>query len=111
MVRGDASAAGLADLVVCESRASSSSPVIFVGEWDPVTAEVRRPIQLAGEDAERYGLAVPLTVETVQSQSVAYQKLYSNLSRLETLPSFSVDAIRRNANFSGFIIGATVERL
>ena len=35
--------------------------MILVGEWDPVSEEVRRPIRLDGIDAERYGLAVPLT--------------------------------------------------
>ncbi|HYI10013.1 MAG TPA: hypothetical protein VEK57_13215, partial [Thermoanaerobaculia bacterium] len=90
---------------------SGSAPVILVGEWDPVSEEVRRPIQLDQIDAERYGLAVPLTAQAVESQSVAYQKLYRTLSRIETLPSFSVGAIRDNTNFSGFIIGATVEPL
>jgi hypothetical protein len=97
---------GTADLVVCESP-----PVILVGEWDPVSEEVRRPIRLNEIDAERYGLSVPLSAERVEAQSLAYQKLYRTLSRIETLPSFSVDAIRQNANFAGFIIGATVERL
>jgi class 3 adenylate cyclase len=101
-----------ADLVVCEANVhNGSEPVILVGEWDPVSEEVRRPIRLDTMEAERYGLAVPLTAEAVQSQSIAYQRLYKNLSRLETLPSFAVSAIRRNENFSGFIIGATVERL
>jgi hypothetical protein len=103
---------GQADLVVCESHLQQEGPpVILVGMWDPVAEEVRRPIQLAGDDAERYGLAVPLTAETVESQSRAYQKIYRTLSRIETLPSFPVQAIRENANFSGFIIGATVEPL
>jgi hypothetical protein len=99
-----------ADLVVCESQ-DDATPVILVGEWDPIAEEVRRPIRLDGTDAERYGLAVPLTAEAVELQTVAYQKLYRSLSRIETLPSFSVDAIRHNSNFAGFIIGATVERL
>ena len=99
-----------ADLVVCESQ-NEATPIILVGEWDPVSAEVRRPIRLDGTDAERYGLAVPLTAQGVELQTVAYQKLYRRLSRIETLPSFSVAAIRDNANFAGFIIGATVERL
>lgn len=99
-----------ADLVVCESQNESSS-VILVGEWDPVSAEVRRPIRLDETDAERYGLALPLTAEAVELQTLAYQSLYRKLSRIETLPSFSVDAIRDNSNFNGFIIGATVERL
>ena len=103
---------GLSDLVVCESLAQNgAAPVILVGEWDPVSEEVRRPIQLDGVDAERYGLATPLTAKAVESQSIAYQKLYRTLSRIETLPSFSVGAIRHNSNFSGFIIGATVEPL
>jgi hypothetical protein len=102
---------GTADLIVCESRLDSATPVIFVGEWDPVSEEIRRPIQLGGEDAERYGLAVPLTEESVQTQSMAYQKLYTKLSRIETLPSFSVQVIRRNASFNGFIIGPKVERI
>jgi hypothetical protein len=104
--------AGAADLVVCESFSQGgSAPVILVGEWDPLSEEIRRPIRLDEVDAERYGLAVPLTAQAVESQSIAYQKLYRTLSRIETLPSFSVDAIRHNTNFSGFIIGATVEPL
>jgi hypothetical protein len=110
MVANEGESVGTADLVVCESQ-NDSTPVILVGEWDPVSEEVRRPIRLNGTDAERYGLAVPLTAEAVELQTVAYQKLYRKLSRIETLPSFSVDAIRHNRNFSGFIIGATVERL
>jgi hypothetical protein len=97
------------DLVVCAQ--SGEAPVILVGEWDPVSEEVRRPIRLDEVDAERYGLAVPLTARSVESQSIAYQNLYRKLSRIETLPSFSVGAIRHNTNFSGFIIGATVEPL
>jgi hypothetical protein len=109
----DTVSVGASDLVVCESHMQQSGPpVILVGEWDPVSEEVRRPIQLDGTDAERYGLEVPLTVEVVESQSNAYQNLYRKLSRLETLPNFSVQAIRQNANFSGFIIGGdAVERL
>lgn len=99
-----------ADLVVCESQSNDAS-VILVGEWDPISEEVRRPIRLDGTDAERYGLAIPLTAQTVETQTAAYQKLYKNLSRIETLPSFSVGVLRDNANFAGFIIGATVERL
>ncbi|HYC62499.1 MAG TPA: hypothetical protein VEK79_23310 [Thermoanaerobaculia bacterium] len=103
---------GRADLVVCESVAHhNGQPLILVGEWDPISEEVRRPIRLDGIDAERYGLAVPLTVQTIESQVVAYHSLYRKLSRLETLPSFSVGAIRENTNFNGFIIGATVEPL
>ena len=109
-IAGADDSSGNADLVVCEAQ-SETNPVILVGEWDPVSEEVRRPIRLDGTDAERYGLAIPLTAEAVELQMVAYQKLYKKLSRLETLPSFSVDAIRHNTNFSGFIIGATVERL
>jgi hypothetical protein len=96
-----------ADLVVCESQ-EEAAPVILVGEWDPISEEVRRPVRI---DAEQYGLSVPLTAEAVELQTAAYQKLYRNLSSIETLPSFSVDAIRHNANFAGFIIGATVERV
>jgi hypothetical protein len=101
---------GVSDLVVCAEQ-NGAAPIILVGEWDPIAEEVRRPIRLDGIDAERYGLAVPLTIQNVESHSIAYQKLYRTLSRLETLPSFSVDAIRHNANFNGFIIGATVEPL
>lgn len=97
---------GGSDLVVAQTQS-----VILVGEWDPVSEEVRRPIRLDGVDAERYGLNIPITAETVESQSVAYQKLYRTLSRIETLPTFSVGALRDNQNFSGFIIGATVEPL
>ena len=97
---------GIGDLVVCESTGT-----LLVGEWDPVSEEVRRPIRLDEVDAERYGLHVPLSADSVEAQSMAYQNLYRKLSRIETLPSFSVGAIRRNNNFSGYIIGATVERL
>jgi hypothetical protein len=104
--------AGSSDLVVCAAREyAGATSVILVGEWDPISEEVRRPIRLDGVEAERYGLATPLTAQGVESQSIAYQKLYRRLSRIETLPSFSVGAIRDNANFSGFIIGATVEEL
>jgi hypothetical protein len=98
--------AGTSDLVVAQTQS-----VILVGEWDPVSEEVRRPIRLDDIDAERYGLRMPITAQSVESQSLAYQKLYRTLSRIETLPTFSVDALRHNQNFSGFIIGATVEPL
>jgi hypothetical protein len=109
-VASDVTDIAAADLVVCESR-GAGEPVILVGEWDPVAEEVRRPIQLGEQDAERYGLAVPLSVETVEQQSESYQKLYRKLCGLDALPSFPVQAIKDNANFSGFIIGETVERL
>jgi len=102
---------GSSDLVVCAASEQAGSSIILVGEWDPISEEVRRPIRLDGTAAERYGLNTPLTAAGVESQSIAYQKLYRRLSRIETLPSFSVGAIRDNANFSGFIIGATVEEL
>ncbi|HEX7151549.1 MAG TPA: hypothetical protein VF618_08690 [Thermoanaerobaculia bacterium] len=107
---GDQDSATYGDLVVCESHLQSGG-VILVGEWDPVSEEVRRPIRLAEDEAERFGLEIPITAETVESQTVAYQKLYQKLSRIATLPSFSIQAIKDNANFNGYIIGETVERL
>jgi hypothetical protein len=109
---GDDDTSAGSDLVVCESHGQDDAPaVIYVGEWDPVAEEVRRPIQLGGEEAERLGLELPITMQAIESQSRAYQKLYRKLARLETLPNFSVSAIRENQNFSAFVIGDTVERL
>ena len=98
------------ELVVCESLGQDGL-VILIGEWDPAAQEIRRPIRLAVEDAERYGLSLPLSAETVASQIGAYQKLYGELSRYETLPSFSLSAIYENENSSAFIIGETVQRI
>jgi hypothetical protein len=111
-VADDVEQFGSADLVVCESHMHTDNGAsILVGEWDPVSEEVRRPIRLDGDDADRYGLARPLTMASVESQSRAYQQLYRKLSRIDTLPSFSIQAIRDNTNFSGFIIGDIVEPL
>jgi hypothetical protein len=57
-----------ADLVVCEAHTGADA-MILVGEWDPVSEEVRRPIQLDGMEAERYGLSVPLSAQGVEQQS------------------------------------------
>ena len=98
------------ELVVCESY-EDDALVILVGEWDGSAAQIRRPIRLALEDAERYGLSIPLSAETVLSQIATYQKLYEELSHYETLPSFPISAIYDNKNSSAFIIGETVQRI
>jgi hypothetical protein len=110
-VDDDWTAGGGADLVVCASSASAGSQVILVGEWDPVSQEIRRPIQIDEEEVERYGLAVPLSVTGLETQRDAYHSLYRKLSRIETLTSFSVGAVRDNNNFQAFLIGAHVEAL
>jgi hypothetical protein len=101
--------ADVADLVVCAGHAQEE--VILIGEWDPVSEEVRRPVRLDSVATDRYGLARPLSVETIEAQTAAYQKLYRKLSSIATMPSFSLGALRGNPNFSGFVIGATVEKL
>jgi hypothetical protein len=101
--------ADVADLVVCAGHAQED--VILIGEWDPVSEEVRRPVRLDSVATDRYGLARPLSVETIEAQTAAYQKLYRKLSSIATMPSFSLGALRGNPNFSGFVIGATVEKL
>jgi hypothetical protein len=110
-VDDDWAAGGGADLVVCASSAGAGSQVILVGEWDPVSQEIRRPIQIDSDAVERYGLAVPLSVAGLETQRGAYHSLYRKLSRLETLTSFSVGAVRDNNNFQAFLIGAHVEAL
>ena len=98
------------ELVVCESYLNDGL-VILIGEWDAAAGEVRRPIRLGVDEAERYGLFLPLSAETVLTQTAAYQKLYEELSQFETLPAFSISTIHENGSFSAFIIGETVQRI
>jgi len=109
---GSGSEAGAGDLVICQSQPESGSdPVLLVGEWDPVSEEVRRPIQLDQREAEQYGLTIPLSADSIESHSTALQRIYRHRQRHDALPSFSVQAIRANANFAGYIVGVTIEPL
>ncbi|MCU1246554.1 MAG: hypothetical protein JWN02_2464 [Acidobacteria bacterium] len=104
--------AGAGDLVICQSQPESGSePMILVGEWDPLSGEVRRPIQLGQSEAEQYGLTIPLSADSIESHSIALQRIYHHRRRHDALPSFSVQAIRANANFAGYIVGTTIEPL
>ncbi|MGZ4778921.1 MAG: hypothetical protein ACXV5L_06970 [Thermoanaerobaculia bacterium] len=102
------------ELVVCvQPEIQDPNGEVLIGEWDPQSDNLDRPIRLPREDFRRlFSLGSTFTGEELGMKKDSVRDLYNRLLSDQTVgPSVSLEAYRNDSTYEAFVLGAVVEKL
>jgi hypothetical protein len=98
------------ELVIC-MRLDADADEVLIGEWDPRSDDVHRPLRIPRSDFQRlFSLNEGVNTETLTSKKQYVREMYLRLSDSSTLPDLRLASFRESA-YDAFVIGTVVERL
>ncbi len=98
-------------LMVCSTGGTADS-IVMIGEFDPVSNELRRSVRLQGSDLQRLlGIELPLRHDNIELRKRSLIDLYQKMSTHQSIPVVQLDAFRERRNFSGFLLADQVEAI
>jgi len=98
------------ELVVC-MRLDADTDEVLIGEWDPRSDDVHRPLRIPRSDFQRlFSLSEGVNTESLTNKKQYVREMYLRLSDSSTLPDLQLATFRESA-YDAFVIGTVVERL
>ncbi|HEX6158922.1 MAG TPA: hypothetical protein VF111_02070, partial [Thermoanaerobaculia bacterium] len=100
------------EIVICmKSIATDGDDEVLIGEWDPRSDDVRRPLRLPRGDFQRlFSLKGELTTEVLTDRKESVREMYERLS-LKTLAPTLALAPYRDGDYDAYVLGDVVEKL
>ena len=101
------------ELVVCARQESDGlTAEVLIGEWDPQSDGVQRPLLMPRSDFQRlFALKNGLTTETLTDRKESVRELYQRLSDRAVAPVLQLAEFRDSGDCEAFLLGETVEKL
>ncbi|HLJ73604.1 MAG TPA: hypothetical protein VKU62_03390 [Thermoanaerobaculia bacterium] len=98
------------EIVVCV-KAENGGGEVLIGEWDPLSDDVRNPVRLPRADFQRlFSLSGELNKETLANNKLSVREIYLRLSDHIYTPAVQLAAFR-DQEYSAFVLGDEVEKL
>ena len=101
------------EIVICV-RADSSDldDEVLIGEWDPRSDDVHRPLRLPRGDFQRlFALRGELTPEMLAGKKESVREMYERLSLKTLAPSLAFGPYRDAREYDAYVLGEVVEKL
>lgn len=99
-------------LVLCSTRAFDDVIIFIIGQWDPMSDEIRDTVEIPKDDLERLlGGSFELDAEAVESRKSVIEKIYRKAPKRPMLERQYLSSFRNDSNFVGFVISEKVEQL
>lgn len=101
------------ELVLCvRPESGQAEDEVLIGEWDPRSDNVRRPVRLPRAEFERL-FAIEGRVDTVMLsvRRDSVRDTYTRLSDENRSPAVPMQSYRLDATYDAFVIGPVVEKL
>lgn len=100
------------ELVICLKSASQDlDDEVLIGEWDPRSDDVRRPLRLPRGDFQRlFSLKGELSAEVLAGRKESVREMYERLSLKSLAPTFAL-APYRSGEYDAYLLGDVVEKL
>ena len=101
------------ELVICV-RADSNDleDEVLIGEWDPRSDDVRRPLRLPRGDFQRlFSLKGELSAELLAARKESVREMYERLSLKSLTPALTLGPYREAGEYEAFVLGEVVEKL
>lgn len=99
------------ELVICVQPEASDEAEVLIGEWDPRSDDVRRPLRMARGDFRRlFALNGDLTIDKLFGKKESVRDLYNRLSEQSREPAVSLQTYRAD-EYERYILGEVVEKL
>ena len=99
------------ELVVCLRSSPEDEGEVLIGEWDPRSDDVKRPLRISRGDFQRlFALNGDLTTDKLLSKKENLRDLYNRLSDRSIEPAVSLETYRAE-DYDRYVLGEVVEKL
>jgi hypothetical protein len=100
------------ELVLCVRPDALDESEVLLGEWDPTSDDVLRPLRLPRGDFDRmFSLSGDLNAERLSFKKHELREIYEKLSDHSGGASMQLELIRMDAQWDAYLLGDTVEKL
>ncbi|HVE70241.1 MAG TPA: hypothetical protein VNI54_02650 [Thermoanaerobaculia bacterium] len=101
------------ELVIClKADSSDLEDEVLIGEWDPRSDDVRRPLRLPRGDFQRlFSLKGVLTAEVLATRKESVREMYERLSLKSLAPALALAPYRDAGGYEAYVLGEVVEKL
>ena len=103
----------MSEIVICLKPGSSADDEVMIGEWDPLSDDVHRPLRMPHGDFERlFALKGDINAQVLDEKKISVRELYFQLSDSRTFEtSVPLAAYRGEHRALTFVLGDVVEKL
>ena len=100
------------EIVICAKMdATDLEGEVLIGEWDPRSDDVRRPLRLPRGDFQRlFALKGELTADILTMKKDSVREMYERLSLKTLAPALALEPYR-SGEYEAYILGDVVEKL
>jgi hypothetical protein len=101
------------EIVICvPSDSNLSDDEVLIGEWDPRSDDVKRPLRLPRGDFQRlFSLKGELSAELLAGRKESVKLMYERLSLKTLAPSMALAPYRDAGEYDAYVLGKVVEKL
>ena len=101
------------EIVICvKSSSSDLDDEVLIGEWDPRSDDVYRPLRLPRGDFQRlFSLRGELSEEMLTERKDEVRDMYERLSLKTLAPALALSPYRDGGDYDAYILGEVVEKL
>lgn len=100
------------EIVVCVKHPSDGAGEVVIGEWDPLSDEVVRPLRMPQSDFEKlFSLKGDVDADLLMSRKESVRDLYLRLADRVDEPSLQLATYRVEQNCDAYVLGEVVEKL
>ena len=102
------------EIVICLKSMSSDAAddEVLIGEWDPRSDDVKRPLRLPRSDFQRlFSLKGDLNAELLADRKESVREMYERLSVKTLAPATALGPYREDNEYDAYVLGDVVEKL
>jgi hypothetical protein len=100
------------EIVICiKTHSLDLEDEVLIGEWDPRSDDVRRPLRLPRGDFQRlFALKGALTADVLSEKKASVREMYERLSMKTLAPALALGPYRGD-EYDAYLLGDVVEKL
>jgi hypothetical protein len=101
------------EIVICvKSSSSDLDDEVLIGEWDPRSDDINRPLRLPRGDFQRlFSLRGELSEDLLNEKKDVVREMYERLSYKTLAPALALSPYREGGTYDAYILGDVVEKL
>jgi hypothetical protein len=101
------------EIVICvKTDPHDMDGEVLIGEWDPRSDDIRRPLRLPRGDFQRlFALKGELTADILTQRKESVREMYERLSLKTLAPALALSLYRDGGEYDAYILGEIVEKL
>jgi hypothetical protein len=101
------------EIVICVPAESNGlEDEVLIGEWDPRSDDVTRPLRLPRGDFQRlFAIRGELSAELLDERKESVREMYERLAHGAPAPALALGPYRDAGEYDAYILGAIVEKL